>query len=200
LDGSLTVAWISEATNPAKILGRVRSSAGAWGSVETVSTGAVWTSIYFGVNIDQGPSLIIGSGGTKHLAYIENYDATGDYGRIHYVSNSGSGWVDQALNAYSHDPAVAFKAASEVYIIGHGHPQNSSCKSLDDMCTIKRSVGGVWGNPQLFAAHAGSNSFDGSPSVKWSVVGYNRPQIIEFLFISIIDSYNTPTLYYARIP
>src|SRR5574341_1237230 len=58
-DNSLTVAWVSEATTPRKILARTRTSAGVWGSVETVSAAPVWTSTNFGINIDQGPSLVI---------------------------------------------------------------------------------------------------------------------------------------------
>jgi hypothetical protein len=83
LDNSLTVAWISQALTTAQILARSRSSSGAWGSVETVSSSPVWTSVNSGINIDQGPSLLIDASGIKHLAYIENYDLTGAYGHIH---------------------------------------------------------------------------------------------------------------------
>ena len=194
-DNSLTVAWVSEATNPKKILARTRTSAGMWGNVETVSTAPVWTSTNFGINIDQGPSLVVGTNGAKHLAYIQDFDSTGDYGRIHYVVNSGAGWTDEALNAYTHDPALALKSTGEIYIIGHGHPNNTSCRSMDDMCTIQKT-GATWSAPQLFAAHLGSSSFDSSPSVKWSAVGWNRPGTIEFLFF--MTPYSNPTLYYAR--
>jgi hypothetical protein len=34
--------------------------------------------------------------------------------------------------------------------------------------------------------------------IKWSVVGFNRPETIEFLFFS--TPYDTPVLYYARLP
>jgi len=194
-DNSLTVAWVSEVTNPKKILARTRSAAGAWGNVESASTAPVWTSANFGVNIDQGPSLVVGADGTRHLAYIQDYDNTGDYGRIHYVTHSGSSWTDQALSAYSHDPAVALRGANQVVIIGHGHPSNSACKSMDDMCTIVKT-GATWAAPQLFAQHPGSESFDASPSVKWSVVGWNRPDVIEFVFFR--TPYSSPTIYYAR--
>ncbi len=158
LDNSLTVAWVSEANAPqGKILTRARSRDGTWGTIETASTADVWTSTSAGINIDQGPSLIIGSNGvthTKHLAYIQDTDGTGDYGRIHYAVNNGAGWTDTALNAYSHDPALALNSRGEIYIIGHGHPKssNTACTSMDDMCTIKKNTG-TWGVPQLFAAH-----------------------------------------------
>ena len=194
-DNSLTVAWVSGATNPSTILARTRTSAGVWGNVETVSTAPVWTSTNFGINIDQGPSLVVGTDGVKHLAYIEDFDSTGNYGRIHYVVNDGSGWTDGALNAYSHDPALALRSTGEIYIIGHGHPNNTSCTSMNDMCIITKT-GTTWSDPQLFAAHPGSSSFDSSPSVKWSAVGWNRPGIIEFLFF--MTPYSNPTLYYGR--
>jgi hypothetical protein len=160
----------------------------------------VWTSTNFGINIDQGPSVLISSDGVKHLTYIEDHDSSGDYGRIHYVTNGGSGWQDQELDSYSHDPALALKSTGEIYIIGHGFPFNAACLDMRDMCTIKKNSNGTWGDPTLFAAHTGSNSFDASPSVKWSVVGFNRPEIIEFLFFSIVNGdYDHPTVYYARL-
>jgi hypothetical protein len=198
-DNSLTVAWVSQSSSPAQILARSRSNSGAWGSIETVSTAPVWTSTFFGINIDQGPSLLIDSGGTKHLVYIENWDSTGSYGRLHYVVNSGSGWTDTALNSYTHAPALALNSAGDLYIIGHGHPQsqNTLCTSTDEMCTIKKSEVG-WGSQQVLATPPAGQSFDSSVSVKRSVVGFNRPETIEFLFF--MTPYNSPTLYYGRLP
>jgi hypothetical protein len=94
-DNSLIVAWVSEADNPPKIRTRIRASNGTWGAIQSASIASVWTSTDWGINIDQGPSLIIDPTGTKHLAYIQSFEATvGDYGRIHYVTDTGSGWVD----------------------------------------------------------------------------------------------------------
>jgi hypothetical protein len=199
-DNSVTIAWVSENATP-KILARTRSAAGTWGSVETASTDPVWTSTSFGINIDQGPSLVISSNGTKHLTYIENYDPT-DYGHLHYVSNTGGGWVDLQLSMYTHAPSVAINSAGDVYLLGHGHSNNTStpCTSMIDWCTIKRNTNGTWGAPQLFATPStGNGSLDASASVKWSVVGYNRPDVIEFVFFEIYNGdYNKPTLYYGR--
>lgn len=197
IDNSLTVAWVSEAANPPQILARERLNTGAWNNPEIVNAAPVWYSTNAGINIDQGPSLLIGPDGVRHLTYIENYDATHDYGHIHYAADSGAGWTDTAINAYSHDPALAVNNSGQIYIIGHGHPLNSSCRSLDAICTIKQN-GATWDPPQLFAAPPAGQSFDSSPSVKWSVVGFNRPEVIEFLFFAA--PYNTPTLYYARLP
>jgi len=204
-DGSVVVAWVSEATNPRKILARVRSSAGTWGAVETVSTAAVWTSTQFGINVDQGPGILIDQSGVVHLTYMQNYDSTGDYGRVHYVTRATNGvWTDTALNFYSHAPAIGI-ANGVISIIGHGHPQNPSgpCKSMDDMCFMQK-VGSSWGSLQLLYANPPGTSLDASPSVKWSVVGYNRPQTTELVFFGVpatsgLNYYN-PTLYYARLP
>jgi hypothetical protein len=200
LDSSVTVAWVSQATTPVKILARSRPATGAWGSPETASNWPVWTSTNSGINIDQGPSLVIDQAGTKQLAYIENFDSTGDYGRIHYVANSGSGWVDTQLPSYTHDPALALNSLGDVYIIGHGHPNNRSCTAMTDMCVIKKNSGGGWDLPVLFASPTPGNSFDASPSVKWSVVGFNRPETIEFMFFQANGgNYNNTTLFYAAI-
>lgn len=206
VDGSVVVAWVSEATNPRKILARVRSSAGVWSTtIETVSTAAVWTSTQFGINVDQGPGMVIDASGVVHLTYMQNFDSTGSYGRVHYVTRATSGvWTDTALNFYSHAPAIGI-VGSQISIIGHGHPQNPSgpCKSLDDMCYLQKN-GSTWGSLQLLLDNPGGTSLDSSPSVKWSVVGYNRPQYLELVFFRVpatpgLDYYN-PYLYYARLP
>ena len=202
LDDSLTVAWVSEASSPSgRILARTRSSAGAWGSIETVSTADAWTSTNFGLNIDQGPSLVIDSSGVKHLAFIEDFDGTGDYGHVHYGRDAGSGWADTALSIYSHDPAIIVNSAGDVYVIGHGHPENSGglCPDMRDVCKSKRNSNGTWGAPQLIVDGSASNNFDASPSTKWSVVGFNRPETIEFVIFRIVNGdYNNPTIYYGR--
>jgi hypothetical protein len=199
-NNSLTVAWVSEATNPARILARTRTGSGSWGTVETVSTAPVWISTNAGKNIDQGPSLVIDGSGKKHLAYMENYDGTGDYGRVHYVVNPGSGWTDQALSFYTHDPALAINSAGDIYLLGHGFRFNSACQSMLDMCSVKRNADGAWALPQIVAAPPSADSFDASPSVKWSAVGWNRPETIEFLFFSANNgNYNNTTVYYARL-
>jgi hypothetical protein len=200
VDNSLTVAWVSQATNPAKILARTRSSSGAWGSIQTVSTASVWISTNFGINVDQGPALVIDSAGKKYLTYIENFDGTGDYGRVHYVTHAGSGWTDQAMNFYSHDPVVAINSAGEVYVLGHGFRFNPACKNMVDMCSVKRNGDGTWALPEIIATPSGANSFDASVSVKWSAVGFNRPETIEFLFFMAQGgNYNTTTVYYGRL-
>jgi hypothetical protein len=201
-DNSVTVAWVSLATTPKQILASVRAPSGAWSAVQNVSNPSVdvWTSTSAGIDIDQGPSLIITNDGVKHVAYIENYDSSGDYGAVHYAENNGSGWTDQRLTAtYSHDPALAVNAAGQLYLIGHGHPNDTApqCRSEDDMCVSQRNPDGTWTPPSLFAKHSSGNSFDSSPSVKWSVVGWNRPEAIEFLFFQ--TPYTAPTLFYGRI-
>jgi hypothetical protein len=202
LDNSVTVAWVSLATTPKQILASVRDTSGAWTAVQSVSNTSVdvWTSTSGGIDIDQGPSLLITNDGVKHLAYIENYDSSGDYGAVHYASNNGSGWTDLKLTAtYSHDPALAATAVGQLYLIGHGHPNDAApqCKSEDDICVSQRNADGTWAPPRLFAPHSTGNSFDSSPSVKWSVVGWNRPEAIEFLFFQ--TPYTAPTLFYGRI-
>jgi hypothetical protein len=202
LDNSVTVAWVSLATTPKRILARVRDASGTWGTVQNVSDTSVdvWTSTSAGLDIDQGPSLLITGDGFTHVAYIEDYDSSGDYGAVHYVSNTGGGWTDQELTAtYSHDPALAVKVAGQLYIIGHGHPNDAAqaCKSVDDLCVSARNSDGSWGAPTLLAQHTAGSSFDSSPSVKWSVVGWNRPETIEFLFFQ--TSSTAPVMFYGRI-
>jgi hypothetical protein len=179
---------------------RTRSSGGAWGSIEAASTAAVWTSPNAGINIDQGPSMVITADGVKHVIYIENYDGTGDYGRLHYVRNSGSGWTDLAVPGFwTHAPGIMTNSAGDIYVIGHGHPNNSACLSMLELCLVKRNTNGTWGTPFLYATPPGSDSFDVSISIKWSVVGWNRPETMEFAFFSANGgSYQNTDVWYGR--
>jgi hypothetical protein len=144
---------------------------------------------------------VIGPDGTKYLAYIENWrvSAPYDYGRVHFVTYTGSAWSDQYIGSYTHDPAVALNSAGQIYIIGHGYPLNTVCISTDDLCIYQRNSNGSWATPKLFLAHQGTQSFDISISVKWSVVGFNRPETIEFFFADAGNGYSNPILYYGRI-
>ncbi len=197
LDASVTIAWVQQGQIVAKT-----QKAGGWGALETVNNTTAWTSTDAGINIDQGPSLVIGADGIKHLAYIENWRSVApyDYGRVHYVSNNGAGWVDQYIGSYSHNPAIAVTSAGQVSILGHGYPLNSGvCTSIDDMCVYTRNSNGTWATPTLLRAHVGTQTFDSSPSVKWSVVGNNRPDVVEFVFADAGGGYDNPILYYGRL-
>ena len=205
VDGSVTVAWISEATTPHHILARTKLSA-TWGNIEMVSDAAVnvWTYLdpQGGLSVDQGPSLIVTLDGNKHLTYIEASDSTGNYGHTHYVIHTAqAGWVDSALNYYSHDPALATNSSSDVYIFGHAmYLDPAPCTSSDYICLLKRNADGSWGAPQLFATPPSGETFDDSVSTKWSVVGWNRPELIEVAFFSgQTSNYWNMSLYYGTI-
>ena len=209
-DATLTVAWVWRATpSLGRIVARTGSLAGAFGPVEDVSPPAVdvWTSDFFGTDVDQGPSMVIEADGTRHLAYIEDFDATGDYGHVHHVQRVGGVWVDEALPDYwAHDPALALTSTGRLFVIGHGHPlpQDPTCASFDFMCYSER-VGGVWTAPKVLATPPANQTFDASPSIKWSAVGFNRPETVELIFFAApknavtgsTDYFNT-TLYYAH--
>lgn len=201
LDGSITVAWIQE-PKPAKILARTFSG-GRWGAQEQVSAAAVWISTSSGINIDNGPSLLIGPDGMRHLAYIEDWQiiAPFDYGKVRYATKTGSaGWVDQYTGFYAHNPALAINSSGKIFIIGHGYEFNHACTSMDDMCVYPKNPNGTWGPPLLLAAHQAGESFDSSPSVKWSVLGYHRPETIELIFPDAGPGYANSILHYGRIP
>ncbi len=205
VDDGVTVAWVGENTSPTKILVRSKPVTGSWGTIESVSTAPAWTSTNSGINIDQGPSMVIDSGNKKHLVYMENFDATGDYGHIHYVTNATGVWVDQAVNAYTHDPGLAINSGGDLYILGHGHPKSTSatadCKNLQNFCYIKKPSGSsTWGTQTAIALVSNNNGYDAGPSIKWSRIGWNRPETVEFLFFRTNNgSYQNTTLMYGRL-
>lgn len=205
-NNSVVVAWVSEAAGVGSVFARTRSTAGVWGAVEPVSTSDVWTSTSGGINIDQGPSLLIDGAGARHIVYIEDYDSTGDYGRVHYASSNGGAWTDAPVtfsgvdanliiggNTYSHNPALGINAAGQLYIIGHG-PMLTSVNN--NLYTYSRNANGTWTVPTMFAS---GNSFDASPSVKWAAVGNNRPNTYEFaFFLAPGGIYSNAVLHYGR--
>ena len=204
-DGSITVAWISEATTPPHILAKTKS-ASTWGNIEMVSNAAVnvFTKLdpYGGLNVDQGPSLMDTLDGKKHLTYIEGTDSTGSYGHLHYVVYTGqTGWVDSTLNYYTHNPALATDNNSDVYLFGHGmYLDSAPCTSNAAYCLLKQNANGTWGAPQLFATPPNGETFDASVSTKWSIVGWNRPELIEFAFFSgQTSNYWNMSLYYGTL-
>jgi hypothetical protein len=202
LDGAVTVAWVAQASRPAQILARTRPAGGAWGPVEAVSAAPVWTSVDAnGVHVDQGPSLLIGPDGARHLAYIETFVGPLDYGRVHYVRSSGAGWVDQLVPAtLTHDPALAITDAGRLYLLGHGHPSNAACLQMTQLCAKARNPDGSWGPSTVVATPSGADSLDASVSVKWSAVGFYRPETVEFAFFSARNgSYYDTALYYGRL-
>ncbi len=196
LDNSITVAWVASPTTPREIMARTRTGGGSWGSVENISTvGDPWTSTNAGINIDQGPTLLIDGSGTRHLAYMGHFEGSNPYGRIYYATKSGGSWSDQALSYFSHAPVVAINSSGTLHLLGHGHSLNpSTCTAIPDICYWKKNGDGSWAAPQLIVTLDPS---DTSLSAKWSVVGFNRPETIEFLFFG--GAYTSPTLYYGRI-
>ncbi len=207
VDNSVTVAWMSEAGTYA-ILTRRRAADGTWSAITQASTSEPFHNRASGgneVNVDQGPHVIIDTANVRHLVYAQHFDSTGDYGRIHYVVDTGSGWQDTALANYSHVPTLALGRSGELIILGHGSNRNgassSECLTNLNFCYMARSTSGVWGSMQPIAVATGAQSFDGNSSVKWSVVGWNRPEVVEFAFFSILNGdYYVPTLYYGRLP
>ncbi len=214
VDNSVTIAWVSDVNTPTgDILARTRSAAGVWGAVETVSTTDVWTSNGGGINIDQGPSLVIGLNGKKFISYIEDFDPI-EYGRIHLATYDGT-WTDSVNgiaiagsdpelvvdgSTYTHDPALAINDGGQLFIIGHG-PSNNLHNTNRNMYTIRRNANGSWAVPVLFklANTTLNETFDSSASVRWSVVGNTRPGIYEFVyFLAVNGSYNETKLYYGR--
>lgn len=210
-DNSLTVAWVSEASNPATIVARTLSATGTWGAQQQVSTAPVWTSTTAGINIDQGPNLVIDANGTRHLVYIENFDSTGDYGRVHYVTQAfGSNtWNDTPIVAtsalpnvvvngsfYSHNPNLGLDGQGNLLLVGHG-PTLTGRNT--EMFYSRLNANGTWGNIQLLAAPPPGDSFDISTSIRWSVVGFNRPDTVELIMPLILNGQTTDNdLYYVR--
>jgi hypothetical protein len=195
LDGSTSVAWVQTD----KTVWVRTFSGGTWGPAVQVSTAPAFTAASAGISIDQGPSLLIDAAGKRHLAYIEDWrvSAPYDHGRVHYVANASGSWVDSYIGAYSHDPALALTGTGQLYIIAHGYALNAApCTSNADLCKWTLGAGGTW-LAQIFALHTGSQSFDSSPSVKWSAVGWNRPSAVEFLFFD--SGQASPVMYYGRI-
>lgn len=197
-DDSLTVAWLD--ASALRIKARTKAG-GAWGGVQTISTVKAFDGI------DQGPSMVIASDGTRTVCYIEGWrDAYPyDYGRLHCATGVGGVWTNAYLNYYTHNPAIAVKGDT-LYLIGHGYsapgiPSQAPCTSIDDLCYTYK-VGSTWQPWSMFADanSAAGDSFDGSVSVKWSRIGWNLPGMLEVAFPNWHTSAITSEVWYGFIP
>jgi len=203
--GNILVAWISEAASPKAILSRYyKKIQNSWSTIRSVSTTEPWTSKNFGINVDQGPSIVFDSKGLAHLAYIQNYEHV-DYGRVHYCQFDGNIWIDIPLHIFTHDPLLTITSYDTIYLFGHGHQMNpgNSCKNRLHMCvTVRDSANGAFGLPSLLQAPSSvAASFDSSPSSKWSAVGWNRPETVELIWFMVVHNnyYGPLTLWYSQI-
>lgn len=228
LDGTVTVAWVwqnslSNATD-SKIYARMKI-AGIWNqSVAQVNSSAFkpWVDMNdnytdLGLNVDQGPSMVVSSDGIVHLSYNESAYANQDYGRVHYVKYTPqSSWIDTTLidgnsNYYfTHDPSITIDAGDQIYLFGHSDWRNSSpCTPAYPAainCYMKLNSNSTWTTPFAVVNSSGTSlppsgeNFDDSVSMKWGVVGWNRPQLVEFAFFSgQTSNYWNMNLYYGTL-
>ena len=115
---------------------------------------------------------------------------------------SSSGWVDQRVPYYTHDPALAINSQGDLYLIGHGLYPRRGCSRLytprQYLYPEKNSTG--WDLPQLFATPPSNETFDASVSVRWSIAGWNRPVLIDLVFFSgKTSNYWDMSMYYGTL-
>ena len=141
--------------------------------------------------------------------YIEGYDQSGDFGRVHYASqpSGGADWTAAAVTdaaggayTYTRSPALAIRSGGQPLMVHPGHASNPACPSPDDVCLKARNPDGTWGASTLLVAHGGAfPSLDVRASVKWGVIGLNRPDTLEMLFFAPVNGdENQTVLLYAR--
>ncbi len=103
---------------------------------------------------------------------------------------------------YTHNPALTTNSQGDLYLIGHGLYTNvgePACAYDANICTLKKNSTG-WDLPQTFATPPSTETFDASVSVRWSVVGWNRPDLIEFVFFSgRTSNYWDMSMYYGTL-
>jgi hypothetical protein len=230
LNGDITLSWLWQSLPfpppQAAVYARTKTASG-WGSINQVNSAAYkpWVDANpsLGLNVDQGPSMVITADGTIHLTYNEDAYTSGgsnyDYGRVHYVtSTSGASWVDTLLidglgqYYYTHDPSLTTDSSNRIYLFGHSDWRNSApCTASYPAvinCYVKKNPNGPWTAPQQVKDKNGNavppsnpqENFDDSVSMKWGVVGWNRPELVEFAFFSgKAQNYWDMSLYYGTL-
>jgi len=205
---SVNIAWVSQAVSPAAVAYSTSVDGTTWSAPVSVSTGPLWTSTSFGLNIDQGPSMVFDSLGNVDLLYMENWEQTSpgvyNYGRVHFVTNKSGSWVDNRSNLFTHDPSLAIDSSNNLYVFGHGHSVNTispiTCQNGNNMCYASVNSDGSMNQQILLGAPSGSDSYDASVSVKWGVVGWNRPETVEVLFFNAVaGNYNSTRFVYGHL-
>ncbi len=187
LEGSCSITRDSTCYTPGTVFTRVRTAAGTW----QPSVALPGTSF---VSIDNGPSLLIGADGTRHITFT---DATpGKEDQIRYFYDNGSGWRgdDQPAAQVTHDPVLGPDGSGGLYIYGHGAPP------ADD-------YSGYGPNKYVFHQAAGSTTwspwtlyqqgpYDDATSTRWSQFFDYHPEEVDATFWTATSPY---TLYVGTL-
>jgi hypothetical protein len=134
------------------------------------------------------------------------------------TNTSQNGWVDTivvdglGIYYFTHDPSLTTDSSDQIYLFGHSDWRNSApCTAAFPAvinCYMKKNPNGTWTAPQQVKDRNGNpmppsnpqETFDDSVSMKWGVVGWNRPELVEFAFFSgKTQNYWDMSLYYGTL-
>lgn len=216
LDGSIHMAWCSNCLATHPTIKYAKFSSGAWGTVETASTGA---NVLGNGNHDQTPSIATDLSSRPYVLYLDGtVSGTDNYVRHRYRTVGGT-WTDNTppsssggassstgtWGGFAHTPQNYISAAGDVFIF-LGHDTNISPGPFEWQ---HGGVGNNWSAQiQLDPRNqsnvtAGSPGLDGSASIRFDPLRDNKPSIIDILVYDEDDGTagfnNHATIYYKAV-
>ncbi|HET9721925.1 MAG TPA: Ig-like domain-containing protein [Candidatus Saccharimonadales bacterium] len=194
LDGTIHLAWLDNSLATHSNVKYSKYSAGAWGTVETASSGDA--SVLANGDDDQGPSIATDLSDRPHVLYLDGtVNGSDNYVRLKYRTAGGT-WTDNTPpgsaggasnpsgNWYTHTPQNYITSAGDEFVF-LAHDANISPGPYE------YQVGGPGNNwsavSQLDPRNstnttAGAPGLDGSASLRWDPLRDNNPSLIDILY------------------
>lgn len=188
-NGDSTIAWLdgdgSAYGNTGVLRTRVRRTNGTWDASQAIDDLPL-------MNLDNGPSLMIGTDGVRHITFTSF--ANNVWGAMRYWSDAGAGWKgdQQRVSISSHDPALGPDGNGGLYIYAHGPVNGSSLNTAIGLGHGKWSMHKPAGattwesfteiiaeNSSLIPAGTG---IDDATNTRWAQFTHSFPKTLDFTF------------------
>ena len=214
LDGSIHLAWCDNCLAIHPNIKYAKFSSGAWGAVETVSSGDA--NVLGDGDHDQIPAIVTDLSSAPYVLYLDGtVSGTDNYVRMRY-RNAGGSWVDNTPSGasgasnpsgkwYCHTPQNYISSVGDVFVF-LGHDVNISPGPY------QYQVGGVGNNwspvNQLDPRNqtnvtAGSPGLDGSVSIRFDPLRDNNTSTIDLIYYDENDGKvgyaHHSTVYYKAV-
>ena len=196
-DGSVQVVWQDNAFAAHETIRWARFSGGAWGGVETVTTGDA--NVLSAGDDDQSPSIVFDSTSLPHVLYMDGTaNGTDNYVRLRYRTMSGI-WTDDSppdtsggvpnssgtwpTGGIGHTPQN-YMSASGTEFIFLGHNTIKSPAPFE----YQTGVGTSWSSEtevdpcNTTTLPSGEPGCDGAASIRYDSLRDNNPGLIDFLY------------------
>src|SRR5271156_3840069 len=180
-DGSLVVAWLDGYGNYLEppngtIHVRTRTPSGSWNASVEINDQAM-------TSIDQGPSLLVTSDGTRHIAFNNGSDIV-----RYWYSSDGATWQGNEKtpkNQNIQNPSLGPDGTGGISLYGPGPPTPTIQSDGLNLYRYHKAVGSTtWGPWTQYV----SGDYDSSVSTRWAQFHQNFPAQVDAVYWSPVTA------------